>query len=85
MYIIPVEVEASDTESNLGGSNSSEDIITGDPVIIGLNPNMAFKFVIIPSFKILSFYEFIEFFMPYGSEVLVIIVHFIIYYIKWRT
>ena len=43
MYGIPVEVEAFDIESNLFGSNSLEDIITGDPVIIGLNPNMAFK------------------------------------------
>ena len=44
IYDIPVEVEAFDIESNLVGSNSSEDIVTGDPVIIiGLNPNMAFK------------------------------------------
>ena len=43
MYGIPVEVEAFDIESNLIGSNSSEEIVTGDPVIIGLNPNMAFK------------------------------------------
>ena len=43
MYGIPVEVEAFDIESNLIDSNSSEDIVTGDPVIIGLNPNMAFK------------------------------------------
>ena len=42
-YGIPVEVEAFDIESNLVGSVRSEDIITGDPVIIGLNPNMAFK------------------------------------------
>ena len=42
-YGIPVEVEAFDIESNLIGSNSSEEIITGDHVIIGLNPNMAFK------------------------------------------
>ena len=42
-YGIPVEVEAFDMESNLVGSNQLEDIITGDPVIIGLNPNMAFK------------------------------------------
>ena len=42
-YGIPVEVEAFDMESNLVGSNSLEDIVTGDPVIIGLNPNMAFK------------------------------------------
>ena len=43
MYDIPVEVEAFDIELNLVGSNSSEDIVTGDPVIIGLNLNMAFK------------------------------------------
>ena len=43
MYVIPVEVEAFEKESNLVGSNSSEDIVTGDPVIIGLNPNIAFK------------------------------------------
>ena len=43
MYGIPVEVEAFDIESNLVGSIPSEDIITGDPVIIGLNPTMAFK------------------------------------------
>ena len=43
MYGIPVEVEAFDIKSNLIGSNSLEEIITGDPVIIGLNPNMAFK------------------------------------------
>ena len=42
-YGIPVEVEAFDIESNLIGSIPSEDIITGVPVIIGLNPNMAFK------------------------------------------
>ena len=42
-YGIPVEVEAFDMESNLVGSNPLEDIVTGDPVIIGLNPNMAFK------------------------------------------
>ena len=42
-YGIPVEVEAFDMESNLVGSNLLEDIVTGDPVIIGLNPNMAFK------------------------------------------
>ena len=42
-YGIPVEVEAFDMESNLVGSSLLEDIITGDPVIIGLNPNMAFK------------------------------------------
>ena len=46
MYGIPVEVEAFDIESNLVGSNPSEEIVTGDPVIIGLNPNMAFKFLI---------------------------------------
>ena len=40
---IPVEVEAFDMESNLIGSVPSEDIVTGDPVIIGLNPNIAFK------------------------------------------
>ena len=40
---IPVEVEAFDIESNLVGFIPLEDIITGDPVIIGLNPNMAFK------------------------------------------
>ena len=43
MYGIPVEVEAFDIESNLIGSVPLEDIITGDPVIIGLTPNMAFK------------------------------------------
>ena len=43
-YGIPVEVEAFDMESNLTGSVPSEDIVTGDPVIIGLNPNMAFVF-----------------------------------------
>ena len=43
MYGIPVEVEVFDIESNLFGSVPSEDIVTGDPVIIGLNPNMAFK------------------------------------------
>ena len=43
MYSIPVEVEAFDIESNLVGSILSEDIVTGDPVIIGLNRNMAFK------------------------------------------
>ena len=42
-YGIPVEVEAFDMESNLVGSNPLEDIVTGDPVIIGLNPNIAFK------------------------------------------
>ena len=41
-YGIPVEVEAFDKESNLIGS-IPEDIITGDLVIIGLNPNVAFK------------------------------------------
>ena len=40
---LPVEVEAFDMESNLVGSVPSEDIVTGDPVIIGLNPNVAFK------------------------------------------
>ena len=43
MHGIPVEVEAFDIESNLVASVPLEDIITGDPVIIGLNPNMAFK------------------------------------------
>ena len=42
-YGIPVEVEAFDMESNLVGSVPSEDIVTEDPVIIGLNPNFAFK------------------------------------------
>ena len=42
-YGIPVEVEAFDMESNLVGSNPLEDIVTEDPVIIGLNPNMVFK------------------------------------------
>ena len=42
-YGIPVEVEAFDMELNLVGSNPLEDIVTEDPVIIGLNPNMAFK------------------------------------------
>ena len=42
-YGIPVEVEAFDMESNLVGSVPSEDIVTGDLVIIGLNPNIAFK------------------------------------------
>ena len=41
MYGILIEVEAFDVESDLVGSNSSEDIVTGDPVIISLNPNMA--------------------------------------------
>ena len=45
MYGIPVEVEAFDKESNLIGSVPSEDIVTGYPVTIGLNPNMAFKFL----------------------------------------
>ena len=45
MYGIHVEVEAVDIESNLVGSVPSEDIVTGDPVIMGLNPNMAFKSV----------------------------------------
>ena len=39
-YGIPVEIEAFDMESNLVGSVPSEDIVTGDPVIIGLNPNI---------------------------------------------
>ena len=43
MYGIPVEVEAEDIELNLVGSIPLEDIVTGDPVIIGLNPNMAFR------------------------------------------
>ena len=43
MYGIPVEVEAFDIELNLIGFISLEDIITGDPVIIGLNLNMAFN------------------------------------------
>ena len=43
MYGIPVEVEAFDIELNLVGSIPSEGIVTGDPVIIGLNLNMAFK------------------------------------------
>ena len=38
-----VEIEAFDMESNLVGSVPSEGIVTGDPVIIGLNPNIAFK------------------------------------------
>ena len=42
-YGIPVEVEAFDMESNLVGSFPSEEIVTGDPVIIGLNPNIASK------------------------------------------
>ena len=42
-YGIPIEVEAFDMESNLVGSISLEEIVTGVPVIIGLNPNMAFK------------------------------------------
>ena len=42
-YGSPVEVEAFDMESNLVGSAPSEDIVTGDLVIIGLNPNIAFK------------------------------------------
>ena len=42
-YGIPVEVEAFDMESNLVGSVPSEDIVTGDPIIIGLNPNITFK------------------------------------------
>ena len=43
MYGIPIEVEAFDKEWNLVGFVLSEDIITGDPIIIGLNPNIAFK------------------------------------------
>ena len=43
MYGIPVQVEAFDIESNLIGSIPLEDIVTRDPVIIGLNPNMTFK------------------------------------------
>ena len=35
MYGIPVEIEAFDIESHLIGSNSLEEIVTGDPVIIG--------------------------------------------------
>ena len=42
-YGIPVEVEAFDIESNLVGSVPSEEIVTEDPVTIGLNSNMAFK------------------------------------------
>ena len=42
-YGIPVEVEAFDMELNLVDSNPLEHIVTGDPVNIGLNPNMAFK------------------------------------------
>ena len=42
-YGIPVEAEAFQIESNLVGSIPSEDIVTGDPVIISLTPNMAFK------------------------------------------
>ena len=42
-YGIPVLVEAFDIESNLIGTNLLEGIITKDPVMIGLNPNMAFK------------------------------------------
>ena len=30
-------------ESNLVGSAPSEDIVTGNPVIIGFNPNITFK------------------------------------------
>ena len=44
-YGIPVEGEAFDIETNLVGSILSVDIVTGDPVIIGLYPNMAFKSV----------------------------------------
>ena len=43
MYGVPVAIEAFDIESNLVGSIPSEDIITGDLVIIGLNPNMSLK------------------------------------------
>ena len=42
-YGIAVEVEAFDMELNLVGSVPSEDIVTGDPGIIGLNPNITFK------------------------------------------
>ena len=42
-YGIPVEAEAFDIETNLIGSIPLVDIVTGDPVIIGLYPNMAFK------------------------------------------
>ena len=41
-YGILVEVEAFEIESNLIGSIPLEDIVAEDPVIIGLNPNMAF-------------------------------------------
>ena len=43
MYDIPVKVEAFDIELNLVGSIPLEEIVTGDPVTIGLNPNMAFQ------------------------------------------
>ena len=43
MYGIPVEAEARDIESNLVGSISLEEIVTGVPVITGLNPNITFK------------------------------------------
>ena len=43
MYGIPVEVEAFDIEWNLIRSIPLKDIVTGDPVTIGLNQNMAFK------------------------------------------
>ena len=45
-YGIPVEVEAFDMESNLVGSVPSEGIVTGDPVIIGLNPKIALNLLI---------------------------------------
>ena len=44
MYGIPIEVEAFDIESNLVGFIPLEEIVTGVPVIIGSNPNMAFKY-----------------------------------------
>ena len=36
-------VGAFDMESNLVGSNPLENVVTVDPVIIGLNPNIGFK------------------------------------------
>ena len=42
-YGIFVEVEAFDIGLNLIGSIPSEEIVTGDPVNISLNPNMVFK------------------------------------------
>ena len=51
-YGIPVEVKAFNKELNLIGSIPSEDIVTGDPVIIGLNPNMAFNLLICNYFAI---------------------------------